>query len=92
MVWVRIQALPPDSALAIDQNGGKRPWTATEYLLADLWEVQVNKGRKRGQQAKRHPARPVVKKSRTRTPEQQRRHQAAMRRHRRLYQQHYRDN
>lgn len=88
MVWVRIRALPPDSALAIDTNGGKRPWTASEYLLADLWELEANRRNKRGQKPKRHPARPVQKKV-SRTPEQQRRHDAAMRRHRRQYQRHY---
>lgn len=88
MVWVRIRALPPDSALAIDANGGKRPWTVQDYLLADLWELQANKGNKRGQRPKRHPARPAPKKA-ARTPEQQRRHDAAMRRHRRQYQRHY---
>lgn len=89
MVFVRMKELPPDSALAIDQNGGKKPWSISEFLLADLWEIQANRGRKRGQQPKRHPARPVVKKRRTRTPEQQRQHDAAMKRHRRIYQQHY---
>jgi hypothetical protein len=88
MVFVRMKALPPDSALAIDFNGGKRPWTISEYLLADIWELHANKGNKRGVKPKRHPARPAAKKH-IRTPEQQRRHDAAIRRHRRLYQQHY---
>ncbi|OCH81004.1 hypothetical protein A9310_19785 [Gordonia sp. UCD-TK1] len=89
MVYVRVKALPATSALAINANGGKRPWTVSEYLLADLWELQANRGIKRGARPKRHPARPA-QKAKARTPEQQRRHDQAMRRHRRKYQQHYR--
>jgi hypothetical protein len=88
MVYVRIKALPPDSAMAIHSNGGKRPWTIAEYLLADLWEAQVNRGLKRGRTPRRHPARPQPRK-RARTAEQQRKHDEAMRRHRRRYKQHY---
>lgn len=83
MVYVRILALPPTSALAIAANGGKRPWTIQEYLLADLWEQKANQGLKRGATPRRHPARPTPRKQRS--PEQQRRHEAAMRRHRALY-------
>ena len=88
MIYVRITALPSDSALAIDANGGRRPWTVTEYLLADIWEVQANRGLKKGRKPKRHPARPVVR-NKGRTPEQQQRHAANQRRHRRQYQQYY---
>lgn len=88
MLYVRLSALPPTSALAIAANGGKRPWTIAEYLLADLWEVQVNKGLKKGRTPRRHPARPQPRKQR-RTAEQQRRHEQAVRRHQRAYKQHY---
>lgn len=41
-----LRHLPRDSALAIDDNGGVMPWLPTETLLADLWELQANTGRK----------------------------------------------
>ena len=88
MLYVRVKALPADSSLAVDANGGKRPWTVSEYLLADLWELQANKNNKRGATPKRHPARPAARAKR-RTPEQQRKHEQALRRHRRQYQRHY---
>ena len=88
MLYVRVKALPADSSLAVDVNGGKRPWTVSEYLLADLWELQANKNNKRGATPKRHPARPAARAKR-RTPEQQRKHEQALRRHRRQYQRHY---
>lgn len=88
MVYVRITALPADSSLAISANGGRRPWTVSEYLLADLWEINANKGMKRGAKPKRHPARPEQKSS-GRTPEQQRRHERAMRKHRTNYRRYY---
>lgn len=62
MIWARIQFLPPTSALAIDENDGKRPWTYLEYLLADLWEIQANRGLKKGRKPRQHPMRPAAKK------------------------------
>ncbi|MGM5069824.1 hypothetical protein EU244_033920 [Rhodococcus qingshengii] len=59
--WAYLRHLPSNSALAIDDNGGTVPWTAPEHLLADLYAVQINRGRKRGQPPKDHPGRPTPK-------------------------------
>ena len=40
-LWVRINHLPPDCALAKALNHGNRPWTTTEHLLADLWVLTL---------------------------------------------------
>ncbi|WP_336793022.1 hypothetical protein [Gordonia malaquae] len=79
--------LTPRSGMATAENGGQRVWDVADYLLADLWEQTANRGRKRGRQMKRHPARPVAKK--VKTAEQQRRDDANLRRHRRKYQAYY---
>lgn len=86
-IYVYLTCLPPESLLAAHSNGGSRPWGSVEYLLADLWEAQANRNVKRGHKPRRHPARPVVAKRRT--VEEQRDHDARMRKHRRQYQRHY---
>lgn len=77
-----MNGLPSDSALAIDANGGKQPWSMTDHLLADLWVLQANRGRKKGQRPREHPRRPVVKKSQQQTPEFREAMRAAQRRRR----------
>lgn len=64
MIFVRIQhGLPAESALAIDENGGKWPWTLTEHLLADVWfEARIAR---LGKKAKDHPGRPKTKRQHT---------------------------
>lgn len=87
MIWVRVRHLSNKSSLAIYENGGKRAWSATDYLLADLWELYANRGIKRGQSPVKHPARPVVKS--TRSAEAERRHSRALSRHRRQVEKYY---
>lgn len=86
-VWVYLRHLPPASALAINDNGDQQPWSATDYLIADLWEQQANKGRRRSKRPIRHPARPVSKTRRS--AQERQRQEQALRRHRRQYQAHY---
>lgn len=52
MIAVRVQSLPPGSALRTALNGGRPEWGDSEYLLSDLW--QATSGSK-----KPHPARPA---------------------------------
>lgn len=59
MVYVRVLALPRDSALAIDATGGLIPWSLTDHLIADLWTLTARKAM--GKKAPReldHPRRP----------------------------------
>lgn len=57
-LWVYIRhGLPRESALAIDDNGGTMPWSVTEHLLADQWELDANRGRKKGATWRKHPGR-----------------------------------
>lgn len=43
-VWVLLQCgLPPTSALAKLLNDGEEPWTLTDFLLSDLWALQVQR-------------------------------------------------
>ena len=49
-VYVRMQNLPTDSAVAIALNGGKLHRTGTEIVLMDVWEALTHQ---------RHPARPM---------------------------------
>lgn len=89
MIWVRIHYLPSDSALAIAENDGKRPWSATESLLADIWELKANEHRdpKKSPQPIRHPKRPAANPQRSAAEEIKRRR--AMARHRQQYQRYY---
>ena len=41
-----MNGLPRDSALAMDANGGKAPWSITDHLIADLWVQSANRARK----------------------------------------------
>lgn len=68
-IYVCISHLPADSALAIDANDGKQPWSITDHLIADLWVQRANERRKKSQRPKDHPRRPKVKRSRAITPE-----------------------
>jgi len=34
---------PPTSSIAKATNGGQEPWTLTDYLLSDLWALQVQR-------------------------------------------------
>ncbi|UVT24978.1 hypothetical protein NXT08_22515 [Rhodococcus pyridinivorans] len=52
-----VRHLPRDSALAIDDNGGLMPWSMVEHLLADRWEQEANRGRKKGTPPVRNPRR-----------------------------------
>ncbi|MEU0871653.1 hypothetical protein [Nocardia brasiliensis] len=36
-IWVRINDLPGDSAIAAYENGGLPRWGTAEHLLADIW-------------------------------------------------------
>lgn len=58
LLWVYLRKLPHTSALAITENGGKMPWSIEDHLLADLWALQANRGRKKGTPWKDYPARP----------------------------------
>ena len=62
-VFVMIQHLPAESALAIRENGGKQAWSLEASLLADLWEQRANQGRKKSQPAVKHPGRPKPRKA-----------------------------
>ena len=57
-LWVRIRhGLPRDSALAIDASGGRMPWSIEDHLLADVWEIHANQGRKQRAKWVDHPGR-----------------------------------
>ncbi|WP_280301984.1 hypothetical protein [Nocardia neocaledoniensis] len=59
MVYVRVTQLPRESALALDANNGRTPWSLTDHLIADLWTLQARQGM--GKKAPRqldHPRRP----------------------------------
>ncbi|MDV8005049.1 hypothetical protein [Rhodococcus sp. IEGM 1318] len=58
LLWVLIRRLPRTSALAISDNGGHMPWSIEDHLLADLWALQANRGRKKGTPWKDYPNRP----------------------------------
>jgi hypothetical protein len=78
MIYVRVRHLPRTSALAIDANGGRYPWTLTDHLLADIWFV----GRQQvaGKKARDHPGRPhAVSKSEV-SPDRRRKLRDARRR------------
>lgn len=62
-IFVMVSHLPRDSALALDANGGTMPWSLTDHLLADLWALKRNEGRKRSQRPKDHPGRPKPKRT-----------------------------
>ena len=62
-VWVRVLHLPRDSALAIDLNGGRMPWSMTDHLVADLWAQRANAGKKQGAKLTDHPSRPKAIKA-----------------------------
>lgn len=78
MIYVRVLHLPATSALAIDANGGKMPWSLTDHLLADLWYLDAKQlaGRKA---PKDHPGRPKAKRHVDNSPERQARLRAARR-------------
>ncbi|CAM3038526.1 hypothetical protein SKPI104516_15470 [Skermania piniformis] len=60
MLFVRVLALPADSALAVAANDGRMPWSTTDHLLADLWALQARAhGGKKA--PKQHPGRPRPK-------------------------------
>lgn len=61
-MWVRIQNLPRDSALALDACDGRMPWSATDHLVADLWAQRANAGKQRGAKLVDHPNRPKAGK------------------------------
>lgn len=63
-LWVRINTLPANSALAIDDNGGTRPWSMTEHLLADVW-VELGRARLGKKAPRDHPAREKQKQVKT---------------------------
>lgn len=80
MVYVRVLALPRDSALALDANGGTQPWSLTDHLIADLWTLTAR--RAMGKKAPReldHPRRPKPT-AKPPTPERNARLQQARRR------------
>ncbi|HEY9311474.1 hypothetical protein [Williamsia sp.] len=58
LLWVYIRRLPHTSALAISDNGGRMPWSIEDHLLADLWALQANRGKKRGSPWRDYPNRP----------------------------------
>lgn len=58
LLWVYIRRLPMDSALAISDNGGRIPWSIEDHLLADLWALQANRGKKREAPWRDYPNRP----------------------------------
>ncbi|MGF7125010.1 hypothetical protein [Rhodococcus sp. BE178] len=71
-VWVRLQnGLPRESALAIDANGGRMPWSITDHLLADLWALRANSGKKRGAKPTDHPSRPKSAKKQAQVTDKQ---------------------
>jgi len=78
MIYVRIRHLPPSSALAIDANGGRKPWTLEDHLLADIWYVARQSVA--GKKAKDHPGRPKPRSTSTMTPERARKMRDARRR------------
>jgi hypothetical protein len=45
---VLIRHLPITSELVTAQNGGRRKWTQTEHLLADLWALTVRMNSPKG--------------------------------------------
>jgi hypothetical protein len=38
-IWVRINDLPGNSAIAAHENNGTPRWGVTEHLLADIWQA-----------------------------------------------------
>ena len=79
MIYVRLrQGLPPQSALAIDSNGGKWPWTLTDHLLADLY--LSHRQEILGKKAKDHPNRPKASAASRISPERARKIRDAKRR------------
>jgi hypothetical protein len=80
MVYVRIaHGLPATSALAIDANGGRAPWTLTDHLLADIWSLDAKQvaGRKA---PKDHPGRPKPQRRNHISPMREEKLRAARRR------------
>ena len=78
MVYARLIHLPATSALAIDQNGGRAPWTMTDHLLADLWSLDAKQlaGKKA---PKDHPGRPKAKRRVSNDPRREEKLRAAQR-------------
>ena len=65
LLYVLIRhGLPIDSALVLDDNNGRVPWTNGDHLLADLWEQKANVGRGRKPKI-RHPRRLEMQKRQT---------------------------
>lgn len=64
LLYVLIRHLPADSSLAIDDSGGRLPWSITDHLIADLWEQRANAGRGRKPRV-RHPRRLELEKWQT---------------------------
>lgn len=58
MLGALLVHLPRDSALAIAENGGTMPWSLTDHLIADVWALKANEGKKRGAKRTDHPDRP----------------------------------
>jgi hypothetical protein len=59
---VLIRHLPITSELVTAQNGGRRKWTQTEHLLADIWAVTVEVNSPKGSLPKTfdHPTRAAI--------------------------------
>lgn len=57
LLWVYIKHLPIDSALAIDDNGGTKPWSLLEHLVADNWLLHARMNAPKGKRPKDHPRR-----------------------------------
>lgn len=78
MIYVRLKELPRTSALALDANGGKWPWTLTDHLLADIWFVA--RQQVAGKKAKDHPGRPSRSSRSVESPQRRRKMRDAKRR------------
>ncbi|MGI5222169.1 hypothetical protein [Nocardia sp. CA-290969] len=79
-IYARItHGLPHNSALAIDANGGRMPWTLSDHLLADIWGLEAKQlaGKKA---PKDHPGRPRTKKAVSSDPRRAEKMRAARRR------------
>lgn len=77
MIYVRIENLPHDSALAAHFNGGKQPWTLPDHLLADIWASTANQNRPKAKPFKDHPWRPKPTSRQTNSPKRSRAMHAA---------------
>lgn len=52
---VLIKHLPTDSATHFYLFGPIARWGPTEHLLADLWELWANRGRRKGSKERKYP-------------------------------------